>query len=59
MQKTDAAERTGTGNAPRQPDPKREELSPADQRDLDAFESVSRMSRRGVAETIQKLVRPA
>lgn len=47
------------GHVPAQAGPTRQELDAADQRDLDAFQSVSRTSRRAVAETIRRLVRPA
>jgi hypothetical protein len=56
---TIATEEADTGSAPRKADQKRKELSPAAQRELDAFEVVSRKSRRAVAGTIKQLVRPA
>jgi hypothetical protein len=59
QKKIGAAETTDTGSAPRGKDPTREQLTPAEQRELDAFEVVSRKSRRAVAETIERLVRPA
>jgi hypothetical protein len=59
QKKTGATETAETSTGARKPDPKRDELSPADQRELDAFEVVSRRSRRAVAETIDRLVRPA
>jgi hypothetical protein len=57
--KIPASGRADAGNAPRRTDPKRAELTPADEHDLDAFQEVSRRSRRAVADIVDKLVRPA
>jgi hypothetical protein len=57
--KTIPADRADAGHAAGKPDPKREKLSPADLQDLEAFEIASRKSRRAVADTIGRLVRPA